>query len=78
MKRWMSCARQVPGKELPSYIQQNMNPNFELRPYQKEAFENFITYFEGKSAPESVSDFVPHGYGKRKDTDNGWADALPL
>lgn len=30
------------GKEIPSYIQQNINPNFELRPYQKKAFENFV------------------------------------
>ena len=36
------------AKELPSYIAENLNPNFELRPYQKDAFENFITYFEGK------------------------------
>lgn len=32
--------------EIPSYIQENLNPNFELRPYQIGAFENFITYFE--------------------------------
>ena len=32
--------------EIPPYIQENVNPNFELRPYQKSAFENFITYFE--------------------------------
>ena len=30
--------------ELPSYIPENLNPGFELRPYQKQAFENFITY----------------------------------
>ena len=35
--------------ELPSYIPENLNPGFELRPYQKQAFENFITYFEGKN-----------------------------
>lgn len=34
------------SKELPQYIQDNLNPNFELRPYQTTAFENFITYFE--------------------------------
>lgn len=34
------------SKELPQYIQDNLNPNFELRPYQMTAFENFITYFE--------------------------------
>lgn len=32
--------------EIPSYIQENVNPNFILRPYQIGAFENFITYFE--------------------------------
>lgn len=34
------------SKELPAYISNNLNPNFELRPYQKAAFENFISYFE--------------------------------
>lgn len=32
--------------EIPSYIQDNLNPRFELRPYQVNAFENFINYFE--------------------------------
>ena len=32
--------------EIPSYIQENINSDFELRPYQIGAFENFITYFE--------------------------------
>lgn len=32
--------------EIPSYIQDNINPAFTLRPYQVGAFENFITYFE--------------------------------
>lgn len=32
--------------EIPTYIQENVNPNFILRPYQTLAFENFITYFE--------------------------------
>lgn len=33
-------------KEIPSYIQENVNPAFMFRPYQTAAFENFITYFE--------------------------------
>lgn len=37
---------------LPSYIPENLNPSFELRPYQKAAFENFITYFESGSCPK--------------------------
>lgn len=32
--------------EIPSYIQENINSTFTLRPYQVNAFENFITYFE--------------------------------
>ncbi len=31
---------------VPKYILGNLNSNFELRPYQHDAFENFITYFE--------------------------------
>lgn len=37
---------------LPSYIPENLNPNFELRPYQKQAFENFITHFESNNRPK--------------------------
>lgn len=37
---------------LPSYIPENLNPSFELRPYQKQAFENFITHFESSSRPK--------------------------
>ena len=33
---------------MPSYIKENLKQNFELRPYQIAAFENFITYYEGK------------------------------
>lgn len=36
-------------KELPKYIPDNLNPSFELRPYQKDAFCNFITYFENEA-----------------------------
>lgn len=37
--------------EVPSYIPDNLNPAFELRPYQKTAFENFITHFESSKCP---------------------------
>lgn len=37
---------------LPSYIPENLNPSFELRPYQKQAFENFITHFESSNRPK--------------------------
>jgi len=33
-------------KNLPQFIVDNLTPEYELRPYQKEAFQNFITYFE--------------------------------
>ncbi len=32
--------------EMPIYLPANLNPEFELRPYQVTAFENFVTYFE--------------------------------
>ena len=34
--------------EIPTYIQENVNPSFTLRPYQVRAFENFVTYFENE------------------------------
>lgn len=38
-------------QELPQYIPDNLNPAFELRPYQITAFENFITHFESPKCP---------------------------
>ncbi|MYC74301.1 DEAD/DEAH box helicase [Candidatus Poribacteria bacterium] len=35
----------VPKPEMPSSITQNLNPAFELRDYQKDAFASFIHYF---------------------------------
>ena len=32
--------------EIPNSIVQNINPKFEIRPYQKAAFQNFLCYFE--------------------------------
>lgn len=53
-------------RELPSYIQNNLNPCFELRPYQKKAFENFITYFEGnfRQKPSQTLFHMATGSGK--------------
>lgn len=54
------------GAELPKYIPDNLNPNFELRPYQKKAFENYITYFESKlrQKPTQVLFHMATGSGK--------------
>lgn len=38
-------------KELPDYIPANLNPTFELRPYQENAFRNFITFHESDKRP---------------------------
>ena len=52
-------------KKLPGYIAENLNPNFLLRPYQKEAFENFITHFEGnRPKPLQVLFHMATGSGK--------------
>ena len=54
------------GAELPKYIPDNLNPNFELRPYQEKAFVNYITYFESKirQKPTQVLFHMATGSGK--------------
>lgn len=55
------------SKELPQYIQDNLNPNFELRPYQTVAFENFIIYFESNKLCQKPTQTLFHmatGSGK--------------
>ncbi len=39
------------ASDTPTYIPDNINPAFELRPYQITAFENFITHFESPKCP---------------------------
>ena len=54
-------------KELPQYMQENLNQNFELRPYQIKAFENFITYFENDKLCQKPTQTLFHmatGSGK--------------
>ena len=55
------------SKEIPKYIADNLNPKFELRPYQKQAFENFITYFESDKLCQKPTQTLFHmatGSGK--------------
>jgi type III restriction enzyme len=54
-------------KDFPAFIGDNLNPEFELRPYQHEAFQNFITYFETPSIRKRPSQTLFHmatGSGK--------------
>lgn len=54
-------------KELPQYIQNNLNPKFELRPYQMDAFENFMIYFENNKLCQKPTQTLFHmatGSGK--------------
>lgn len=55
------------SKEVPKYILENLNSNFELRPYQTAAFENFITYFESNMLCQKPTQTLFHmatGSGK--------------
>lgn len=55
------------SKEVPKYIPENLNPSFELRPYQEAAFENFITYFESDKLCQKPTQTLFHmatGSGK--------------
>lgn len=53
--------------ELPQYIKENLNPDFELRPYQVAAFCNYITYFENPKIRQKPTQTLFHmatGSGK--------------
>lgn len=53
--------------EIPLYIEENISSRFELRPYQKSAFENFITYFENDKLCQKPTQTLFHmatGSGK--------------
>lgn len=52
---------------IPTYIEENINPEFKLRPYQIDAFRNFVTYFENdnfKRLPSQVLFHMATGSGK--------------
>lgn len=54
--------------ELPNFIADNLNPKFQIRPYQKKAFQNFICYddgnFEFKETPIHLLFQMATGSGK--------------
>ena len=53
--------------ELPKVIADNLNTNFELRPYQEDAFCNFISYFENDNLRQDPTQILFHmatGSGK--------------
>ena len=55
-------------REIPDSIRQNLNPEFQVRPYQSEAFTRFIHCFnkdfEGKSSPLHLLFNMATGSGK--------------
>ena len=55
------------SEEVPAVIKDNINQNFELRPYQALAFENFIMYFGNKKLCQKPTQVLFHmatGSGK--------------
>ena len=54
--------------EIPLSIRQNLNPNFEIRPYQKEAFQHFLAFLEEehdlKQSPAHILFQMATGSGK--------------
>ena len=58
----------VPKPEMPGSITQNLNPVFELRPYQEDAYASFIHYFNndlpGKENPVHLLFNMATGSGK--------------
>lgn len=58
----------IPKPEMPESITENLNPEFELRPYQEDAFASFIHYFNndlpGKENPLHLLFNMATGSGK--------------
>ena len=56
------------NKEIPDYLRDNLNPNFELRPYQEEVFARFFHCFDkdfpGKDCPLHFLFNMATGSGK--------------
>ena len=47
----LETARKYTALSLPDMIKPNLNPAFEMRPYQERAFENFVFWFEDAKNP---------------------------
>jgi type III restriction enzyme len=60
--------RTIQDTEIPDYLKDNLNPKFELRPYQEEAFARFFLCFEedfdGKEKPLHLLFNMATGSGK--------------
>ena len=60
--------RTIQNTEIPNYLKDNLNPTFELRPYQEEAFARFFLCFEedfdGKEKPLHLLFNMATGSGK--------------
>ncbi len=60
--------RTIQDTEIPDYLKDNLNPKFELRPYQEEAFARFFLCFEeafdGKEKPLHFLFNMATGSGK--------------
>ena len=60
--------QRIQSIEIPNYLKDNLNPEFEIRPYQKEAFARFFLYynenFTGKSYPLHLLFNMATGSGK--------------
>jgi len=58
----------IKKKQIPLSIQQNLNPNFEMRPYQVDAFQHFLAYMEEehelRQSPAHVLFQMATGSGK--------------
>ena len=53
-------------KDVPSYISDNLNPDFELRKYQIQSFENYITWYESKNRPYPIQNLFHMATGSGK------------
>ncbi len=53
-------------RNVPKYVLDNLNPSFALRPYQINAFENFITWYESNKRPYPLQNLFHMATGSGK------------
>ena len=72
--------REILNTEIPSYLTDHLNPAFELRSYQEEAFARFFLCFENNfpGEGEPLHFLFNMATGSGKNTHHGGADPLPL
>ncbi|WP_281529736.1 hypothetical protein [Campylobacter hominis] len=62
---------QIDAKEFYNFVKENLNPKFEFREYQIEAFKRFFYYYESVNIKKTKSYMLQYGDRKWQNSYNG-------